>query len=560
MLFSSWLRNGKRTAPATSRRTQPSLRQRPRIRPRLEALEDRLVLSTTAIVQTNLVSDDINFAPAQVQDPNLVNPWGLAASPTGAWWVANEGTVTSTLYDTSKPQVSVVPLVVNIPHDSPTGIVFNSGTGFKVSENGKTGSSTFLFANADGTISGWNPKVDGNHAIIAATNAGALYLGLASATDAHGTTRLYAADFLNNKVDVYDQSFHLVTNLPGKFTDSQLPGNYHPFNIQAVGAKLYVEYAPADQVLAGKSGLGEGAVDVYNADGQLQQRLIRQGQLNQPWAIAMAPSNFGSFSNDLLVGNFGDGHINAFDPKNGHFVGELKDANGQPIAITHLWGLAFGNGGEAGPKNTLYFTAGLSSHLAPSDAPFHGLFGSLQVAPVKPPMPPGAGLPYPTAATVSQLVADINYADSAGGAITINLAPNTTFDLKTVEQYHQRRQRTAGHRRHESPQSDHHRQRRHHRAGRFNQQRLSVLLDVAQGASLTLDHVTLQEGSVSSSGGTTDNHSGGRHLQPGHAQRQQRQHPVRQLRDTDDRQLRRRNLQRRRDGDGQQQHPVRQRR
>ena len=155
----------------------------------------------------------------------------------------------------------------------------------------------------------------------------------------------------------------------------------------------------------------------------------------------MAPSNFGSFSNDLLVGNFGDGHINAFDPKNGHFVGELKDANGQPIAITHLWGLAFGNGGEAGPKNTLYFTAGLTSHLAPSDAPFHGLFGSLQVARVKPPMPSGAGLPYATAATVSQpmpsgaglpyataatvsqLVADIKYADSAGGAITINLAP-----------------------------------------------------------------------------------------------------------------------------------------
>ena len=385
-------------------------------------------------MQTNLVSDDIDFAPAQVQDPNLVNPWGLAASPNGAWWVANEGTVTSTLYDTSKPHVSVAPLVVNIPHDSPTGIVFNSGTGFKVSENGKTGPSTFLFANADGTISGWNPKVDGNHAIIAATNAGALYLGLAGATDAHGTTRLYAADFLNNKVDVYDQSFQLVTNLPGKFTDSQLPDNYHPFNIQAVGGKLYVEYAPADQVLAGKSGLGEGAVDVYNADGQLQQRLIRQGHLNQPWAIAMAPSNFGSFSNDLLVGNFGDGHINAFDPKNGHFVGELKDANGQPIAITHLWGLAFGNGGEAGPKNTLYFTAGLSSHLAPSDAPFHGLFGSLQVAPVKPPMPPGDGLPYPTAATVSQLVADINYADSVGGAITINLAPKTTFNLNNRRQ------------------------------------------------------------------------------------------------------------------------------
>ena len=178
MSFSSWLRNGKRTAPATSRRTQPSLRQRPRIRPRLESLEDRLVLSTTAIMQTNLVSDDILFTPAQVQDPNLVNPWGLAASSIGAWWVANEGTGTSTVYDTSKSRDAFrsSPLVVNIPHDSPTGIVFNSGTGFKVSENGKTGSSTFLFATADGTISGWNPQVDGNHAIIGVTNPGAIYL------------------------------------------------------------------------------------------------------------------------------------------------------------------------------------------------------------------------------------------------------------------------------------------------------------------------------------------------------------------------------------------------
>ncbi len=138
----------------------------------------------------------------------------------------------------------------------------------------------------------------------------------------------------------------------------------------------------ADDVLAGTAAPGEGAVDVFNADGQLQDRLNRpdDAHINQPWAVAMAPSNFGSFSHDLLVGNFGDGTINAFDPKNGHFVGELKNSSGQPIAITHLWGLAFGNGGAAGPKNTLYFTAGLTSHLAPSDAPFHGVFGSLQMA------------------------------------------------------------------------------------------------------------------------------------------------------------------------------------
>lgn len=350
-------------------------------------MEDRNLLSAD-FVQTNLVSDDTQFTPAQVQDPHLVNPWGLAASAKGDWWTANEGTGTSTLYNTSQPQASVNSLVVDVPpssagspHGTPTGIVYNGGGGFDVSENGKTGSSAFVFATVDGTISGWSPGVDRTNAIIGATNPGALYLGLAIATDAQGGPQLYAADFANNKIDVYDQNFQAVTNLPGNFTDPQLPSNYHAFNVQAINNQLYVEYAPIDQVLAGTARMGDGAVDVYNTDGQLQQRLILNGHLDQPWAIAMAPANFGDFSNDLLVGNFGDGHINAFDPTNGHFVGEMKDADGQPIDITHLWGLAFGNGGAAGPTNTLYFTAGLTSHLAPSNNPFHGLFGSLQMAP-----------------------------------------------------------------------------------------------------------------------------------------------------------------------------------
>ncbi len=393
MLYSSWLRNGIRFDPAARRRTQSSPRQRARLRPRLEAIEDRCLMST-AIVQTNLVSDDTQFTPAQVQDPNLVNPWGLAASPTGAWWVANEGTGTSTLYKTSTSPVTPLSLVVSVPpastaspHGTPTGIVYNtSGKGFNVSENGKTGSSVFLFATVDGTISGWSPSVDPTHAVVEATKPGAIYLGLAIATDRHGETLLYAADFAKGNIDVYNQSFQLETTLAGNFTDPELPSDYHPFNIQAINNELYVEYAPVDDVLAGTAAAGEGAVDVYNADGQLQQRLIRpdDAQIDQPWAVAMAPSNFGSFSHDLLVGNFGDGTINAFDPRNGHFVGELKNANGQPIAITHLWGLAFGNGGAAGPKNTLYFTAGLTSHLAPSDKPFHGLFGSLQIARPRP--------------------------------------------------------------------------------------------------------------------------------------------------------------------------------
>jgi uncharacterized protein (TIGR03118 family) len=286
--------------------------------------------------------------------------------------------------------VTLDSLVVSIPPGStasaqgtPTGTVYNtSGTGFDVTENGKTGSSVFLFDTVDGTISGWSPSVDSTNAIIGATNPGAIYTGLAMATDQHGETLLYAADFAKGTIDVYNQNFQLVTTLPGKFTDPELPAGYSPFNIQAINDRLYVEYAPANDVLAGTAAPGEGAIDVYNANGQLLQRLIRpnESHINQPWAVAMAPSNFGSFSHDLLVGNFGDGTISAFNPKNGAFVGGLKNAKGQPIAITHLWGLAFGNGGAAGPKNTLYFTAGLTSHLAPGDNPFHGLFGSLQVA------------------------------------------------------------------------------------------------------------------------------------------------------------------------------------
>ncbi len=388
MWFSSSLRNSKRSAPKAARRTQTSPRQRARFHPRIEAIEDRCLLSTT-IVQTNLISDNTQATPAQVQDPNLVNPWGLAASSTGEWWLANEGTGTSTLYKTSASSATTLSLVVGVPpastssaHGAPTGVVFNGAGGFDVSENGKTGSSAFVFATADGTISGWSPSVDSNHAIVAATKPSAIFLGLAIATDSHHGTRLYAADFANGAIDVYDQNFHLVTTAPGSFTDPELPSDYHPFNVQAVSNRLYVEYAPADQVLAGAAAPGEGAVDVFNADGKLLQRLIRpnNAQINQPWAVAMAPSNFGTFSNDLLVGNFGDGTISAFNAKNGQFVGKLKNASGQPIAITHLWGLAFGNGGAAGPKNTLYFTAGLTSHLAPSDNPFHGLFGSLRMA------------------------------------------------------------------------------------------------------------------------------------------------------------------------------------
>jgi uncharacterized protein (TIGR03118 family) len=221
----------------------------------LEALEGRLTPST-AIVQTNLISDNTGFTPAQVQDPNLVNPWGLSASPSGEWWVANQGTGTSTLYKTSTSPptplslvVGVPPSSVNSPHGTPTGTVFNtSGTGFDVP--GTTSPSIFLFDTVDGTISGWNPHADLNNAVVGATKSGAIYTGLAIATH-HDDTMLYAANFAGGTIDVYDQNWQLVTALPGNFTDPNLPANYHPFNVQAIGNQLYVEYAPVDKVLAG---------------------------------------------------------------------------------------------------------------------------------------------------------------------------------------------------------------------------------------------------------------------------------------------------------------------
>ncbi len=365
----------------------------------LESLEIRLVPAAD-FVQSNLVSDIPGMA--QITDPNLVNAWGLVAGPTSPFWVSDQGTGVSTLYNNSTPQSQIVPLVVQIPpnpadnplpaHGSPTGDVFNiSGKGFNVSEGSKSGSSVFLFATTDGTISGWNPGVDRTHAIIGATNAGAVYTGLAIATDSKAGTLLYAADFSKNTIDVYDSSFDLITSLPGNFTDANLPAGYRVFNIQAINNKLYVEYAPFNPATGGVlGGTGNGVVDVYNTDGTLDKdvkgtgRLITGGQLDDPWGIALAPSNFGAFSNDLLVGNFGSGNINAFDPTTGKFRGELMTSSGQPFNVEHLWALEFGNGSAAGPSNTLFFTAGLTSHFGAGTGTPHGLFGSIQAVPTLP--------------------------------------------------------------------------------------------------------------------------------------------------------------------------------
>jgi uncharacterized protein (TIGR03118 family) len=361
-------------------------------------------------VQTNLVSDVSGLA--QITNANSVNAWGLTAGPTSPFWVANQGSGTSTLYNASQPQSQVVPLVVSIPanptdnplpaHGSPTGTVFNiAGSGFNVTGNGKSGSSIFLFATTDGVIAGWSPSVDPTHALVGTTNAGAVNTGLAIATDSKAGTLLYAADFSKNTVDVYDQNFTLVTTLPGKFTDPNLPAGYRVFNVQAINNKLYVEYAPFDSATGGVlPGTGNGVVDVYNTDGTLDKavngtgRLITNGPLNDPWGVALAPSNFGAFSNDLLVGNFGSGTINAFNATTGKFIGQLMTSAGQPFDVEHLWALEFGNGSAAGPANTLFFTAGLTSHFGTGTGTPHGLFGSIQPVPTladKAPIVPNLG-------------------------------------------------------------------------------------------------------------------------------------------------------------------------
>lgn len=323
--------------------------------------------------QTNLVSDVSGWAPTI--DPNLVNAWGLVAGPQTPFWIADNGTGVSTLYT---PTGAKIPLTVTIPPptgstdtSAPTGVVFNQADpgDFIVKNGAAWGPSVFIFATEDGTISGWNPKVNPTSAVLGADNSasGAVYKGLA-AGNLHGQDLLFATDFHNGKVDVFNSKFHWFKS----FTDPELPANYAPFGIRNIGGWLYVTFA--QQNLPEKhddlAGAGHGFVDVFNLEGDLAQRLISQGNLNSPWGLAVAPSNFGQFSNALLVGNFGNGWINAYDRHSGKFLGSLKDKGGNAIVIDGLWGLSFGNGNKAGPTNTLFFTAGPAGES-------HGLFGSI---------------------------------------------------------------------------------------------------------------------------------------------------------------------------------------
>jgi uncharacterized protein (TIGR03118 family) len=333
--------------------------------------------------QHNLVSD--GSISADHVDPSLVNSWGVAFNPFGFVWVADNGTGAATLYDgAGNPQS----LVVQIPSPSansggtPTGIVFNGSSGFAVSAGGVSGPSRFLFATEDGVIAGWAPNVDATHAIVAvdSSTSGAVYKGLALSAGGSGQL-LYAADFHNAKVAVFDSTFAPVTptsssphNTSTGFVDRRIPAGFAPFGIQAIGGNIYVTYAQQDADKHDEvDGRGLGYVDVYDPNGTLLHRVASRGSLNAPWGIALAPAGFGRFSNTLLVGNFGDGTINAFEPVFNFPVGTLRGSDHKPIKIDGLWGIAFGNGLDNQPVNTLFFAAGPAQEA-------HGLYGRLDPA------------------------------------------------------------------------------------------------------------------------------------------------------------------------------------
>ena len=343
----------------------------------LGVIEASPVQAATMVTQTNLVSN--GAVPAVTIDPNLVNPWGLARSPTSPFWVSDNGTGLSTLYNGAGAKV---PLTVTVPPplgttgtSAPTGIVFNgNAASFQVTSGGKTGTSAFIFSTEDGTISGWAPSVDGTHAIIGADEsslgAGAVYKGLAIASTGTGNF-LYATDFANGLVEQFDSNFNLVRS----FTDAGVAPGYAPFGAQVLDGHLFVTYALRGSTGDDVAGPGNGYVDIFNFDGTLFQRLVSQGgEVNSPWGLDIAPAGFGDAAGNLLVGNFGDGTISVFDLLAGTFMGKLLGEDGNPLQIDGLWALMNGNGGNGGDPGKVYFTAGLNGEQ-------DGLFGSLSAVP-----------------------------------------------------------------------------------------------------------------------------------------------------------------------------------
>jgi len=333
-----------------------------------------------AFAETVLVSNGAVSGTAV--DANLINPWGVARAPDGPMWVANNATQTATVYDGAGNKL---PPVVNLPGGTngpaaATGLVFNGTEDFVVGNGTASGAAPFIFAGEGGTLLAWSPAVDAANAIIVHDDGagGAVYKGLALAGNG-GTNFLYATDFHNGKVDMFDAQFQKVA-APGGFTDPVLPPGYAPFGIQAleVGGQTVIVVTYAQRATDSDEdvpGAGLGLVNVFDIQGVLLRHLVPVGgNLNAPWGVALAPASFGSLASTVLIGNFGDGIINAYDPLSGAFVGTIKDASGQPLVNEGLWGLAFGNDTNSQPATTLYFTAGIADEAA-------GLYGRIDLRP-----------------------------------------------------------------------------------------------------------------------------------------------------------------------------------
>lgn len=325
--------------------------------------------------QTNLVSDIPGLAPHT--DANLVNPWGITTGPTTPWWTSNNGTGTSALYNgMGDPFPVASPLVVTIPVPlgqtgtaTPTGIVFNGSADFPAAP-GKPG--RFIFVTEGGTVAAWNPAVDPLNAMLVVdhSSSSAVYKG-ATLGQMAGKNYLFVANFNSGEVEVYDGNFVQVAFPSTAFKDPSVPEGYAPFNVQNINGNILVAYAKQDDLKHDEvAGPGLGHVAVFDTAGNWLMRLKHGRWFDAPWGIVLAPTDFGKFSNHLLVGNFGSGRIAAFDPVKGNFHGLVRGHHGLPITINGLWGLHFGNGANGGPVNTLFFAAGIDDEQ-------HGLFGTL---------------------------------------------------------------------------------------------------------------------------------------------------------------------------------------
>ena len=405
------------------------------------------VAGPSAFSNTALGGDTAAAGAANV-DTNLVNPWGIAFGPTTFVWVANNHTQTSTLYDgNGKAQPASGPLTVQFAASvagtafDPTGIVYNPTSDFAVSGAGVSGTARFLFAGEGGMIAGWTASVDATHAITTYTDSGgAVYKGLALASDGVANY-LYATDFHNARVDVFDKTFARQTpsSTSFSFTDPTLPAGYAPFGIAALAtgaggtAEIYVTYAqqsaPANH--DNVNGAGLGLVDVYDVHGAFVRHLIPAGgRLDAPWGLALAPSDYGTLSHALLVGNFGDGRVNGFDPATGAYVGTLGSAGGTPFAAPGLWGIAFGNDANNQPHNTLFYAAGTNNEA-------NGLYGRLDLG-ASPPLlnqPPVVAVTAPTTSATGTVTVTATATDSIAIAKVELFAGGTSLGVVTSPPY-----------------------------------------------------------------------------------------------------------------------------